>query len=53
MAVAWPWSVPRLPFSATVRPNSDIGEDEHVAHAVAEVTGEGGQGAWGRITVRS
>ena len=24
MTLAWPWSVPRLPFSCTVRPNSDI-----------------------------
>ena len=24
IALAWPWSVPRLPFSATARPNSDM-----------------------------
>src|ERR1039458_4109147 len=24
ITLAWPWSVPRLPFSRAVRPNSDI-----------------------------
>ena len=24
IALPWPWSVPRLPFSPTARPNSDI-----------------------------
>ena len=24
MQLAWPWSVPRLPFSCAVRPNSDM-----------------------------
>ena len=37
MALPWPWSVPRLPFSVTARPNSDIVSDDRVRHAIAEI----------------
>ena len=43
IALPWPWSVPRLPFSFTARPNSDIVSDDRVGHAVAEVRGKRGE----------
>ena len=37
MTLAWPWSVPRLPFSRAVRPNSDMVRQHDIVHAVAEI----------------
>ena len=40
IALPWPWSVPRLPFSSTARPNSDIVRTTVSVHAIAEVGDE-------------